>query len=397
MDTRFTDEELAFQAEVRQFFAGALDEELRNKLRGVEAAPNLKEAMIEYQRRLNARGWMAPGWPVEYGGQDWSVTQHFIFNAERGKVGAPAPIPFGVTMVAPVIYTYGTEEQKARFLPRILNSDDWWCQGYSEPGAGSDLASLQCKAELDGGRDHYVVNGSKIWTSFAQAANWIFCLVRTDNSGRKQDGISFLLIEMSTPGVTVRPIDTIDGIYHLNEVHFDNVRVPVGNRIGEEGKGWAYAKSLLVHERLSIAEVADSKRNLEQLRNLARAEFSGGQSLLDDPVFANRLAEVEIDLMALEFTELRVLAAAAEGGMPGPESSLLKLQGTTIQQAIQELRMDVAGYYSQTLQGELSSAQLGHDFADFAQKQYFRGRASSIYGGSDEVQKNVTAKHVLGL
>ena len=323
------------------------------------------------------------------------MTQHFIFNAERGNAGAPAPIPFGVTMVAPVIYTYGTDEQKARFLPRILNSDDWWCQGYSEPGAGSDLASLQCKAERDG--DEYVVNGGKIWTSFAQAADWIFCLVRTDNSGRKQEGISFLLIDMTSPGVTVRPIDTIDGIHHLNEVFFEDVRVPVDNRIGEEGKGWTYAKSLLVHERLSIAEVADSKRNLAELRELARAEVNGGQSLLDDPVFAKRLTDVEIDLMALEFTELRVLASAAEGGMPGPESSLLKLQGTDIQKAIQELRMVVAGYYSQTLQGDLSSQQLGHDFADFAQKVYFRGRASSIYGGSDEVQKNVTAKHVLGL
>ncbi len=395
MDTRFTEDELAFQAEARQFFAEVLDDDLKAMLHGAEASTQLEEGMVEYQRRLNAKGWMAPGWPVEYGGQDWSMTQHFIFNAERGKAGAPAPIPFGVTMVAPVIYTYGTEEQKAKFLPRILSSDDWWCQGYSEPGAGSDLASLQCKAEQDG--DEYVVNGSKIWTSFAQAADWIFCLVRTDNSGRKQEGISFLLIDMKTPGVSVSPIDTIDGIYHLNEVHFDNVRVPVENRIGEEGKGWTYAKSLLVHERLSIAEVAESKRNLEVLRELARAEVNGGLSLLDDPVFANRLAEVEIDLMALEFTELRVLASAAEGGMPGPESSLLKLQGTTIQQSIQELRMDVAGYYSQTLQGDLSKEQLGHDFAEMSQKLYFRGRASSIYGGSDEVQKNVTAKHVLGL
>jgi alkylation response protein AidB-like acyl-CoA dehydrogenase len=399
MDIRFTDEELAFQAEVRAFFANVLDEELMEKLQGAEASPRIKEGMVDYQRRLNAKGWMAPGWPVEYGGQDWSMTQHFIFNAERGKVGAPPPVAFGVTMVAPVIYTFGTEEQKARFLPRILNSDDWWCQGYSEPGAGSDLASLQCKAERDGdgSGDNYVVNGSKIWTSYAQYADWIFCLVRTDNSGRKQDGISFLLIDMNTPGVTVRPIETIDGFHHLNEVLFEDVRVPVANRIGEEGKGWTYAKSLLVHERLSIAEVAESKRNLEQLRDLARAEVNGGQSLLEDPVFAKRLAEVEIDLMALEFTELRVLASAADGDMPGPESSLLKLQGTDIQQAIQELRMDVAGYYSQTLQGDLSSTQLGHDFADLAQKLYFRGRASSIYGGSDEVQKNVTAKHVLGL
>jgi hypothetical protein len=395
MDIQFTQEELAFQQEVRQFFASALDEELKAKLHNAEASTHLKEGMEEYQRRLNAKGWMAPGWPVEHGGTDWSVTQHFIFNSERGKVGAPAPIPFGVTMVAPVIYTYGTEEQKARFLPRILTSEDWWCQGYSEPGAGSDLASLQCKAELDG--DEYVVNGSKIWTSFAQAANWIFCLVRTDNSGRKQEGISFLLIDMNTPGVTVRPIETIDGIYHLNEVFFDNVRVPVANRIGEEGKGWTYAKSLLVHERLSIAEVAESKRNLEDLREYARAEVNGGRPLLEDPLFARRFTDIEIDLMALEYTELRVLAAAAEGGDPGPESSLLKLQGTDIQQAIQELRMDVAGYYSGTLQGELSATELGHEFADGAQKLYFRGRASTIYGGSSEVQKNITAKFVLGL
>ena len=395
MDIQFTQEELAFQQEVRQFFASALDEELKAKLHNAEASTHLKEGMEEYQRRLNAKGWMAPGWPVEYGGTDWSVTQHFIFNSERGKVGAPAPIPFGVTMVAPVIYTYGTEQQKARFLPRILASEDWWCQGYSEPGAGSDLASLQCKAELDG--EEYVVNGSKIWTSFAQAADWIFCLVRTDNSGRKQEGISFLLIDMKTPGVTVRPIDTIDGIHHLNEVFFDAVRVPVENRIGEEGKGWTYAKSLLVHERLSIAEVAESKRNLEDLREYARAEVNGGRPLLEDPLFARRFTDIEIDLMALEYTELRVLAAAADGGDPGPESSLLKLQGTDIQQAIQELRMDVAGYYSGTLQGDLSATELGHEFADGAQKLYFRGRASTIYGGSSEVQKNITAKFVLGL
>ncbi len=395
MDIQFTEEELAFQREVQQFFAEALDEELQGKLHNAEASPDLKEGMEEWQRKLNAKGWMAPGWPVEYGGTDWSVTQHFIFNSERGKVGAPAPIPFGVTMVAPVIYTYGTQEQKARFLPRILASEDWWCQGYSEPGAGSDLASLQCKAELDG--DDYVVNGSKIWTSFAQAANWIFCLVRTDNSGRKQEGISFLLIDMNTPGVTVRPIDTIDGIYHLNEVFFDEVRVPVSNRIGEEGKGWTYAKSLLVHERLSIAEVAESKRNLEDLREYARAEVNGGRPLLQDPLFAKRFTDIEIDLMALEYTELRVLAAAAEGGDPGPESSLLKLQGTDIQQVIQELRMDVAGYYSGTLQGDLSATELGHAFADGAQKLYFRGRAATIYGGSSEVQKNITAKFVLGL
>jgi alkylation response protein AidB-like acyl-CoA dehydrogenase len=392
MHTRFSDEDLAFRDQVRAFLAEAWDEALQARVRERDT---MKEGVLEWQRRLYRRGWMAPGWPVEHGGAGWSVTQHFIFESERARSGAPDRIPFGVTMVAPVIYTFGNEEQKARFLPRILSSEDWWCQGYSEPGAGSDLAALQTRAERDG--DHYLVNGSKIWTTYAQYADWIFCLVRTDSSGRKQEGISFLLIDMKSPGVTVRPIDTIDGFHHLNQVYFDDVRVPVANRIGEEGKGWTYAKSLLVHERLSIAEVADSKRALEEVRELARAEVNGGRVLLDDPFFAARLGEVEIRLMALEFTELRVLAAAAEGVAPGPESSLLKLQGTEIQQAIQELRMDVAGYYGATLQGGLSAAQLGHPFADVAQKLYFRGRASTIYGGSNEVQKNITAKYVLGL
>ena len=392
MDTRLSAEDLAFQTEVRQFLHQAWDKELATKCNN---RASMKEGVEEWQRRLYHKGWMAPHWPVEYGGTHWSVTQSFIYNSERAAAGAPETVAFGVTMVASVIIAYGSEAQKARFLPRILRSEDWWCQGYSEPGAGSDLASLKTRADRDG--DEYVINGSKIWTTYAQYADWIFCLVRTDNSGRKQEGISFLLIDMKSPGITVRPINTIDGFHHLNEVFFDNVRVPIENRIGEEGKGWTYAKSLLVHERLSIAEVADSRRALGELRELARQEVNGGRSLLDDPLFARRLTNIEIDLMALEFTELRALAAIEEGKPPGPESSLLKLQGTEIQQAIQELRMDVAGYYSGTLQGDLSASQLGHEFADYAQKMYFRGRASSIYGGSNEVQKNITAKYVLGL
>ncbi len=392
MHTRLNAEDLAFQAEVRQF----LDENWDSKLATTCAnRATLKEGLEEWQKRLYHKGWMAPHWPVEHGGTDWTVTQNFIYNSERAATGAPETIAFGVTMVASVIIAYANEEQKAKFLPRILKSEDWWCQGYSEPGAGSDLASLKTRADLEG--DDYVINGSKIWTTYAQYADWIFCLVRTDSSGRKQEGITFLLIDMKSPGVTVRPIDTIDGFHHLNEVYFDNVRVPVENRIGEEGKGWTYAKSLLVHERLSIAEVADSKRGLATLREEARQEVNGGVSLLGDPLFAKRLTDIEIELMALEFTELRALASIAEGNEPGPESSLLKLQGTEIQQAIQELRMDVAAYYSGTLQGELSAAQLGHDYADTAQKNYFRGRASSIYGGSNEVQKNITAKYALGL
>jgi alkylation response protein AidB-like acyl-CoA dehydrogenase len=392
MDTRLSEEDLAFRAEVRQFLNEAWDTELQATCNN---RATMKEGVVEWQRRLYRKGWMAPHWPLEYGGTNWSVTQSFIYNSDRAAVGAPEAVAFGVTMVASVIIAYGSDEQKARFLPRILRSEDWWCQGYSEPGAGSDLASLKTRADREG--DEYVINGSKIWTTYAQYADWIFCLVRTDNSGRKQEGITFLLIDMKTPGITVRPIETIDGFHHLNEVFFDKVRVPVRNRIGEEGRGWTYAKSLLVHERLSIAEVADSKRALGELRELARREINGGQSLLENPWFARRLTDIEIDLMALEFTELRALAAIAEGKPPGPESSLLKLQGTEIQQAIQTLRMDIAGHYSGTLQGALSAGQLGHDFADYAQKMYFRGRASSIYGGSNEVQKNITAKYVLGL
>jgi alkylation response protein AidB-like acyl-CoA dehydrogenase len=392
VDISFSDADLAFRDEVREFLAEAWDQELQAQYSF--GGSDLKKAAIEWQKRLYRKGWMAPGWPQEHGGVSWTPIQYFIYNSERSRVGAPARIPFGVTMVAPVIYTYGTEEQKQRFLPAILNSEDWWCQGYSEPGAGSDLALLQTKAERDG--DAYVVTGSKIWTTYAQYADWIFCLVRTDNSGRKQSGIGFLLIDMKSPGITVRPIDTIDGFHHLNEVFFDKVRVPANNMIGDESKGWTYAKGLLVHERLSIAGVADSKRDLVMLREQAAKEINGGQSLLADPFFAKRLADVEIELMALEYTELRVLASA-EDGQFGPESSLLKLQGTDIQQALQELWMDVAGYYGLILQCELSNDELGHDFADTAHKHYFRGRAATIYGGSSEVQKNITARHVLGL
>ncbi|MDE0930987.1 MAG: acyl-CoA dehydrogenase family protein [Halioglobus sp.] len=392
MDTRLSEGDLAFQVEVRQFLTEAWDKELAATYGNIAT---MKEGAEEWQTRLYHKGWVAPHWPAEYGGTDWSVTQSFIYNSERAAAGAPEVLPFGVTMVASVIIAYGSDEQKEKFLPRILKSEDWWCQGYSEPGAGSDLASLKMRADLEG--EEYVLNGSKIWTSYAQYANWIFCLVRTDSSGRKQEGITFLLIDMESPGITVRPINTIDGFHHLNEVFFDNVRVPVENRIGEEGKGWTYAKSLLVHERLNIAEVASSKRALTVVREEARGEVNGGKSLLDDAIFAKRLTDIEIELMALEFTELRALAAISEGNPPGPESSLLKIQGTELQQAIQELRMDVAAYYSGTLQGDLTPAGLGHVFADTAQKLYFRGRASSIYGGSNEIQKNITAKYVLGL
>jgi alkylation response protein AidB-like acyl-CoA dehydrogenase len=392
VDTSFAPEDIAFRDEVRAFFAEAYDAELQARLNNLET---FKDAVIDWQKRLYKQGWIAPGWPREYGGTGWNATQKFIYETERSAAGIRDVIPFGLNMVGPVIYAFGNEEQKQRFLPGILQSDDWWCQGYSEPGAGSDLASLKTKAVREG--DEYVVTGAKIWTSYAQYADWIFCLVRTNSEGKKQEGISFLLIDMKSPGIKVNPIVSIDNHHSLNEVEFNEVRVPVANLIGEQDKGWTYAKALLAHERTAIAGVADSKRNLAQTKEFAAREINGGKSLLSDPLFQKRLSDIEIELMALEFTELRVLASVASGGAPGAESSLLKIKGTEMQQAVQELRMDVAAYYQGVLPNDLSPDQLGNDFGSQARQSYMYGRASTIYGGSNEVQKNIIAKAVLGL
>jgi len=394
MDINFSAEDLAFRDEVRDFFATEFDAETAQNLSGVQTA-SYKPAIVSWQKKLHAKGWIAPGWPTEYGGTGWSATQKFIYETERGAAGIPDVVPFGLKMVAPVIFTFGTEEQKARFLPSILSSDDWWCQGYSEPGAGSDLAALTTSAEYAG--DNYLVNGAKIWTTFAQYADWIFCLVRTTKDMRKQQGISFLLIDMKTPGITVKPIVTIDGKHSLNEVHFENVLVPRDNLIGEQDKGWTYAKALLAHERTGMAEVADSKRMLRTLQQRATEEVNGGQAMINDPVFQLRLSDIEMELMALEYTELRVFASMAGGGMPGPESSLLKIKGTEISQAIHELQLQLAGSYGGALQGSLTGEELGHDYAGEARGKYMYGRAATIYGGSNEVQRNVIAKAVLGL
>lgn len=389
MDIKFSAEDLAFRDEVRDFFASEYKE-----VAGIESS-DYKAAIISWQKKLHAKGWVAPGWPTEYGGTDWTVTQKFIYETERGLAGIPDVVPFGLKMVAPVIYTFGNEEQKARFLPRILSSEDWWCQGYSEPGAGSDLAALSTTADYAG--DNYIVNGRKIWTTFAQYADWIFCLVRTSKGMRKQQGISFLLIDMKTPGITVKPIVSIDGKHSLNEVLFEDVLVPTENLIGEQDKGWTYAKALLAHERTGMAEVADSTRMLDALKQRASVEVNGGKSMIDDPVFQMRLSDIEMELMALEYTELRVFASMAVGGMPGPESSLLKIKGTEITQAIQELQLQLAAYYGGALPGDVDAQQLGHDYAFEARGKYMYGRAATIYGGSNEVQRNVIAKAVLGL
>jgi alkylation response protein AidB-like acyl-CoA dehydrogenase len=394
VDIKFSAQDLEFRDEVRAFFASEYDANVAESLSSGQGS-DYKEAIVSWQKKLHAKGWIAPGWPAEYGGTGWSVTQKFIYETERGAAGIPDVVPFGLKMVAPVIYTFGNEQQKAKFLPRILSSDDWWCQGYSEPGAGSDLAALSTTAEYAG--DNYLVNGRKIWTTYAQFSDWIFCLVRTSKDVRKQQGISFLLIDMKTPGVSVKPIPTIDGKHSLNEVLFEDALVPRENLIGEQDKGWTYAKALLAHERTGMAEVADSKRMLANLKRRAAAEINGGQPMLDDPIFQMRLSDIEMELMALEYTELRVFASMASGGVPGPESSLLKIKGTEISQSIHELQLQLAAYYGGALQGELSDQQLGHDFAAEARKSYMYGRAATIYGGSNEVQRNVIAKAVLGL
>jgi alkylation response protein AidB-like acyl-CoA dehydrogenase len=392
VDTSFSAEDLAFRDEVRAFFAEAYDGDLQARLAD---KATFREAVIDWQRRLYEKGWIAPNWPKAHGGAEWTPTQNFIYETERAASGVRDVVPFGLKMVGPVIYTFGNDEQKERFLPRILRSEDWWCQGYSEPGAGSDLASLKTRAERDG--DDYVVNGAKIWTTYAQYADWIFCLVLTSSEGKKQNGISFLLIDMHSPGIKVNPIVSIDNHHSLNEVEFNNVRVPVANLIGEEDKGWTYAKALLAHERTTIAGVADSRRALAEVRDFAAREENGGRFLIDDPLVQQRLSDIEIELMALEYTELRVLASVAAGGAPGAESSLLKIKGTEIQQAIQELRMELAGYYQGVLPTELSPEVLGHSFGSDARQAFMYGRAATIYGGSNEVQKNIIAKAVLGL
>lgn len=399
MNVDFSAAELAFQQEVRQFLKEKLPARIAEKVK-----KNLhmdKEDFVTWQKILAEKGWAAINWPVEYGGTGWTPAQKYIWSNECATAGAPGVIPFGMSMVAPVIYTYGTDEQKQRFLPDILHSNVWWCQGYSEPNAGSDLASLRTTAVRDG--DHYIVNGTKTWTTLAQYADWIFCLVRTGGPEVKnQQAISFLLIDMKTPGITVSPIYMLDERHEINEVHFDNVRVPVTNRIGEEGQGWTYAKVLLTHERTGIARVAQSKVALQALKDAAAKTNDDGRPLLDNPAFAQRVAEVEIDLLALEYTELRTLAAVSTGKAPGPESSILKIKGTEIAQAIDELNMDVAGYYAlpfldEQFHMDFDGEWVGPGAAANSAPTYFNNRKTSIYGGSNEVQKNIICKAVLGL
>ena len=380
MDLSFSPEDLAFREEIRAFVAAELPAPIRHKMQVGEELT--RDDYVTWQKILSARGWLAPNWPVEYGGTNWSVVQKHIFDEELALGFAPRSLPFGVSLVAPVIINFGSEEQKRYYLPRILSSEDWWCQGYSEPGSGSDLASLSTRAERDG--DHYVINGQKTWITLAQYANMIFVLARTDPAAKKQKGISFILVDMTTPGVTVRPIETIDGGHEINEVIFENVRVPVANLVGEEGGGWTYAKFLLEHERNGTAGVAGSFQMLDHLKELAAKERYNGSTLLEDVTFAKRIAEVEVRLTALSYAQLRALAAESASKSPGLESSYIKIVGTEIQQAISELMMEAGAYAS-------------FDGRTKAAPQYFNFRKTSIYAGSNEIQRNILAKRMLGL
>ena len=379
MNLDFTEEEQAFQLEIRAWLEENVPKEPPTEM--------AREVLLAWDQKLASGGVLATGWPKEYGGTGWTATQRYIWGEECARVGAPSNSTFGITMCGPVLMAYGTPEQKAEHLPHIVNGTRLWCQGYSEPGAGSDLAALKTRAEKDG--DHYIVNGQKIWSTAAHIADWCFCLVRTSTGERKQEGISFLLIDMSSPGIETRPIVTIDGHHHLNEIFFKDVRVPVSNRVGDEGKGWTIAKYLLGHERTMIAGVPESKQVIQSLKDLVARD----PGLADHPTAARRIGELEVELMALEYTNLRALERAEQGAPPGPESSGLKIKGSELQQLLSEFRVELGGCASLPWKAEA----IGEPDYRRATEAYNFNRATTIYGGTNEIQKNVLAKFALGL
>ena len=387
MDLNFSADEVLFRDDVRAFLAANLPDDIRDRVRrGDESV--LADDVRRWQRILFERGWGAAMWPAEFGGTGWDKTRQYLFDIECFAADAPIQLPFGLKMVAPVIMRYGSEAQKARFLPRILDASDWWCQGYSEPGSGSDLASLKTRAQRDG--DHFVVNGQKAWNTLGQHADWIFCLVRTDAAAKPQRGISFLLIDMKTPGIRVQPTRLLDGRHEVNEIFFDDVRVPAENLVGDENAGWTYAKFLLGHERTNIAGIGASRRELARLKRMASEAMRNGAALLDDPIFATRIAQLTLELKALEVTNLRVIFAEARQQSPGPEASMLKIRGTEILQRISELQVEALGSRALRFDGD------GEDVPRVA-AQYMNLRKLSIYGGSNEIQRNIIAQMVLQL
>lgn len=397
MNLEYSDLDEAFRKEIRDFLTRETPPLL---IRKVSQGRHLTKSELEtWHGLLNSKGWLANHWPAEWGGPDWTTVQRFIFEDECARAHTPRTVPFGVNMLGPVLIKYGTEAQKRHWLPRILSGEDWWCQGYSEPGAGSDLAAVKTSAVRDG--DHYIVNGQKTWTTLAQYANMIFCLVRTDNSGKKQQGISFLLVDMSTPGVEVRPIITLDGSHEVNEVFFTDVRVPAENLVGEENLGWTIAKYLLTYERTNIAGVGASSAALEHLKVVAARELRNGIPLDQDPLFAARMARVEIDLENMKTTNMRVIAAVAGGGAPGAESSMLKIKGTEIRQEISSLLRRALGnyalpYFPEAIDGA-EDGVVGSSETVAAAASYFNNRKLSIFGGSNEIQRGIISKTILEL
>ena len=393
MDLDYSAEERAFRDLVRGWLRENLPPELREKVVGYDHFT--REELLRWHRILARQGWIAPAWPLEWGGTGWNPVQRYIFEEECGYAGAPPLVPFGLAMCGPVLIRFGSDAQKARFLPRIYQGEDFWCQGYSEPGSGSDLASLTTRAVRDG--DHYVVTGQKTWTTLAHYADWIFCLVRTGAAGeKKQEGISFILVDMKSPGITVRKLELMDGGHEVNEVFFDGVRVPVANRVHDEGKGWAVAKYLLSHERMNTARIGTSRRELERLKDFAARQVKDGRPLIEDPRFRDRLTRLEVELIALSITNLRFLDQLRGGRAPGAEVSMLKIRGTEIQQQLTELMMQAAGPLAQPVVA-LGDAPDFDLFTAGLAPRYCNFRKTSIYAGSNEIQRNIIAKMSLGL
>ena len=393
MDLSYSQQELAFRDEVRDWLAANLPSDIRDKVVGYRHLS--KADYVRWHKILADKGWSVPHWPTQWGGTGWNITQRYIYDEEFGLAGAPGLPPFGPAMCASVLLRFGTPEQKERYLPRIRNGDDFWVQGYSEPGAGADLAALKMRAVRDG--DHYRVTGQKIWTTLGHFGDWIFCLVRTDSgAARRQEGISFLLIDMTTPGITVRPLILMDGGHEVNEVFFDDVPVPLANLVHEEDKGWTVAKYLLGHERMGSGSVGTSRRELAALRRLAATECSHGQPLMQDVRFRDRLSRVEIELQALELTSMRFLDKMRRTGQPpGADVSMLKIRGTEVQQMITELMMQAVGPRAQPFVA-VDNGAIDH-FTSRLAPRYFNMRKTSIYAGSNEIQRNIIAKMTLGL
>lgn len=395
MDLRFSDEERAFQMEVRAFLEEAVTDEFRRAKRLTPTVFMEHDIVMRWQKILYEKGWLAPSWPEEHGGCGWTAAQKYLFELECARADAPMVVPLGLRMCGPVILKYGTPEQKAHYLPRMLSGEDYWCQGYSEPGSGSDLASLKTKAVRDG--DHYVVNGTKIWTTHAHFANKIFCLVRTSDEGKRQAGITFLLMDMKTPGISVRPIITIGGDHEVNQVFFDDVRVPVANRVGEEGQGWEIAKYLLEFERGSVMVSGRLRGKLRHLRDMTGSAETGAYPFLEDEGLLSRMNSIEIDVLALEMMEMRMLSKLASGESPGAESSILKTRASQLTQAVSEIEVDMLGlgalpWHPTRPLYEANEPPVGSLDDAVVMPHYLNARASTIYGGSNEVQKEIIAK-----